>query len=111
MRLKYKPGYFVVVLITTIGLVLAFMGVDENKYIMLTGSLGLALFGIYSFIKVFHINHSKRQWGALSACLFILLLIGIHFMLNAKIDYFIIIGLFFIRSLYENPKKNKIMTA
>jgi hypothetical protein len=108
MRLKYKIGYFISVLAVIIGLVLAFQGIDSERYLMIAGSLWLAFFGLYYFIKGFNKSYSLKKWGSFSVCLFFLLLIGVHFLYEVKIDYFVVTCLFLIRPLYEIEEKNKV---
>jgi hypothetical protein len=105
MKLKYNIGYLISIIVIIIGIALAFLKLDREKYFLLTGFICLSTFGIYYFIKEYSKNYGIKQWGRLLASLFILILIAVHFMLSHNIDYYLYAVLFFFAiSLREEPK-------
>jgi len=104
MRLKYRTGYFLSFVVAIIGVALMIGGFDKNKYILFTGFLGIAMFGIYYFIKDFSKQYTWREWGNLLGCGFILLLLFIHFLLLVKVDYFLFGSMFIIRPYLKDAE-------
>jgi hypothetical protein len=104
MRLKYRTGYFLSFVIAIIGVILMMGGFDDQKYVLLAGFLGIAMFGIFYFIEDFSKQYTWREWGNLLGCVLILILLCIHFILLVKVDYFLFASMFIIRPYLKNTE-------
>ena len=106
MKLKYRTGYFLSVMTTMVGLVLLIGHIDLNRYFMLAGAIGIIFSVLYYFISDYNKEYDWRQWANLGVCLFMILLLVLHFVLHIKVDYFILAGVFLIKP-YERKTESK----
>ena len=67
MKLKYRTGYFLSVMMVIVAVVLSIGHIDLSKYVLLAGAIGVVFFAIYYFISDYNKEYDWRQWGNLGA--------------------------------------------